>query len=174
MPGPESRRPRSSHLVGIDPNNLYAEIGVSPLATTEEIQQVIKGRRTKVNRDIQAMEGGEAKERLQQELARLNEVKTRLENAKNRAEYDRKNPQNVLLTVQVGPADSVSHPTRLGPLVSAWLADELPDAWLPTANTLAVWLPDREILALVAPDAAHAGATLGGLPALDLKDLDHG
>jgi hypothetical protein len=149
-------RPRPKARLAVDPGNAYAQLGISPLASTEEIRRVLSDKRAKAmatrrSRGEQQFGAEEA------EIVALQEIEKLIGAPAARAAYDRAHPQNELLTVQPGPRDRVLEPARRAHLVTAWLVDELgPSATLLHPDCYWLWLPGGLDPALAAALAAFA------------------
>lgn len=178
------KRPRPRARVVIDPDNAYAQLGVSPLSSTEEIKALLNDRRAKAiarrrSRGQQQFGAEEA------EMARLQKLEAEIGTPRSRATYDREHPQNELLTVQPGPGDRRLEPSHALGLVTAWLHDELgPSAALPSPDSLPLWAPggiSPELEAALVPfeeaaphggeRAISAGEASGAAPAPQVEDL---
>ena len=178
MPRARSRfRPRARTLVRLDPSNAYALLGISPLASTKEIKSLLTRARSKVNRRRRTR-----RERVfgeeEAEMTRLSEIEAMIANDKARARYDAQHPQNILLTVQPGPADRWLDRQHRAAVVSAWITEELApppsspsflDHRLPRGLT-------AELTALLRPhltDTTTTGRPADSGPrALDVSDLE--
>jgi hypothetical protein len=156
-------------MVALDVDNPYARLGVSPLAPQRELKRVINDQTAKQKKEARFAKDRrdeETEARAAAEIARLQAIETAIGNPEDRLAFDRQNPQNVVLTVQPGPDDDLDDPARLGALVSAWVASELPDVWVPAASCIHLWQPDRALLAAL--DAPTLVADTGPSP----DDLD--
>ncbi len=140
-------RPRPQAMVGIDPDNAYARLGVSPTASTDEIKTFVDTRIAEIKaamRDHPSREKEEA-------LARLSEVGKLIGTPRARLKYHEANPWNELLAVQRAPADEALDPGARTGLVTAALLLELgPFAALPSARSFDVWAPSGISEALAA------------------------
>ena len=128
------RRPKPKARLLIDPDNAYARLGVSPLASTDEIKAFINDRRSKAlsRRRSQGREVFGAED---VEITRLQELEEEIGSARARAAYDQEHPQNELLTVQPSPRDRALEPRQRAQLAAAWLREELgPDTLLRVAR----------------------------------------
>jgi hypothetical protein len=136
-----SGRPRARTMVRLDLDNAYAELGVSPLATTKEIKETIARKRgDALGRRRQRGDAAFGEEEV--EMTRLQQLEALVGNEKARQIYDRDNPQNLLLTVQPPPGVRWNDPRWRGGLVTAWLIEELgPQASLPSPASHGWWAP---------------------------------
>jgi hypothetical protein len=134
-------RPRPKAPLAVDVHNPYARLGVSPLASIDEIKRVAGDRRGKGM--AQARGGGPAAAAdAHARILEIQDIERQIGTPAARAAYDREHPQNALLTVQPGPRDRGFGPAGATSLVTAWLADELgPDALLVHPDALWLWLP---------------------------------
>jgi len=131
-------RPRPRALIGIDPDNAYARLGVSPTTSTEEIKTFVDTRIAEIKASMRDRSSREQEDA----LARLTEVGKQIGTARARAKYHETNPWNELLAVQRTSADETLDPGARTNLVTAALLTELGhDALLPTARSFAVWAP---------------------------------
>ncbi|MBV8608866.1 MAG: hypothetical protein JO034_15580 [Singulisphaera sp.] len=142
MSAPErDRRPRASSMVGIDPNNPYAQLGVSPLESTETIRRVGNERIKELRRQLKSRSTQTFSE-VEAEIVRIQGILDAIATPRRRIEYDQSNPQNVLLTVQASPHDRWLNPRHRTGLVTAWLREQLgPDALLPSPESLRLGAP---------------------------------
>jgi hypothetical protein len=167
-------RPRPKTRLAIDPENAYAKLGASPLATTDELKKLLSEKRGKAMAARRAKGQGTFGDE-EQEIIELQAIEKQIGDPRARARYDREHPQNALLTVQPAPRDRALEPARIGGLVTAWLLDELgAEALLLHPDAYWLWLPsglDPELATQLAPyvraDAAPARTT--SLP--ELADL---
>jgi curved DNA-binding protein CbpA len=155
-------RPRPNCFVQVDLDNAYARLGVSPLAATREIKQLIndKIRQLKSQLGTKSESSFSAAEH---EITQFQQIEERIASPKARARYDQEHPQNELLTVQPCPYDHFDDPQYRAGLVTAWLIEALGrDRLLPTAECLAFWRatsdPARAEPGSPAADAPGAGA----------------
>lgn len=162
-----SKRPAAQTMVRIDPSNPYAELGVSPLASIEEIGARASKRRGELLARRRQNADGRLAAAEEAQVIRLQELEKKLGSARGRAEYDQNNPLAALLTVQPGTRDLLLDPQRRADLVSAWLVEALaPEAVLPSPHSgwLGIGAPlDTELAALLElhladADTAHAKA----------------
>lgn len=168
-------RPRPRALVRIDPENPYARIGVSPTAATDEIKKVLDERRAQAA--ARARDSGDTSGA---EVIRIQKIFDILAKPERRAAYDRMNPWNELLTVQLPPSARAMESPHRAALVTAALIEELgPERLLPSAQSLALWAPSgwpeelNDILGLhPAPDAASADSTVSAAATLTPDELD--
>jgi hypothetical protein len=148
-------------MVGLDLHNSYARLGVSPLLPTEEIKEVINRKRKELMRRRRTRADQQFGEE-EAEMTFLQAIENEIGTAKARAQYDRLNPQNILLTIQPAPADASLDPRYRAGLVTAWLVEELGrESPLPSAEALSLWAPhglDPEVLELL---GAFAGGERG-------------
>ncbi len=167
------QRPRPKARLAIDPDNAYARLGASPLATTDEIKRLLSDKRGKAMAARRAR-GQQAFGEDEAEIIALQEIEKLIGTPAAREAYDREHPQNALLTVQPAPRDKAFEPARVAALVTAWLVDELgPDQLLLHPDAYWLWLPgglDPELAAQLQPFAA-AAPTRVQPQALDLDDL---
>jgi hypothetical protein len=134
-------RPRSKTMVRLDLYNAYARLGVSPLLPTDEIKEVINRKRKEVMRKRRTR-GDQQFGEEDAEMTRLQAIEDEIGSPKARAQYDRLNPQNVLLTVQPSPGDIWLDAKHRANLVTAWLVEELGrESVLPSPESLALWAP---------------------------------
>jgi hypothetical protein len=134
-------RPRSKSLVRLDLHNAYARLGVSPLASTEEIKRVADEKRRELMRRRRSR-GQQHFGAEEAEMAEVQQIEGLIGTPKARAAYDRAFPQNELLTVQPSPHDRWLDPRFRDGLITAWLVEELGrDAPLPSPESLALWVP---------------------------------
>src|SRR5271170_6114691 len=95
-------RPRSKTMVRLDLYNAYARLGVSPLLPADEIKEVINRKRRDVMRQRRTR-GEQQFGEEEDEMTRLQAIENEIGSPKARAQYDRLNPQNELLTIQPSP-----------------------------------------------------------------------
>jgi hypothetical protein len=168
-------RPRPKTRLAIDPDNAYARLGASPLASTDDLKKLLSDKRAKLMAARRA-KGQQAFGAEEQEIVELQDIEKQIGTPTARDAYDREHPQNALLTVQRAPRDRAFEPARLASLVTAWLADELgPDALLLHPDAYWLWLPgglDPELAQLLAPFAAASPARDLQAPTLDVSDLE--
>jgi hypothetical protein len=161
-------RPRSKTLVRLDLHNAYARLGVSPLMSTDDIKDVINRRRKEVMRRRRTR-GEQQFGEEEAEMTRLQAIEDEIGAPKDRARYDRLNPQNALLTVQPSPHDAWLDPKRRAGVVTAWLVEELGrECLLPSPECLAFWAPgglDPESVAFL------SGFLAGSAGPLDVAEL---
>lgn len=152
-----TQRPRPRTRMAIDPDNAYARLGASPLATTDEIKKLLSDQRGKLMAARRAR-GQQAFGDEEQAIIDLQALEKQIGTPAARDAYDREHPQNALLTVQPPPRDKAFEPARIASLATAWLAEELgPDAMLLHPDAYWLWLPgglDAELAAQLAPFAA--------------------
>jgi hypothetical protein len=137
-------RPRPRAMVRIDPGNYYARLGVSPLASTEEIAALIRTRRAALSAKLGTRAGGGfGQEEL--EITRYDEMNDHIGDARKRKAYDRAHPMNALLTVQEKVTDALTDQRTVSGLVTAWLVSEVgAEGLLPSPDSLPLWRPARE------------------------------
>lgn len=136
-----SPRPRPRARIQIDVHNPYAELGVSPLASLDEIKRVAGERRAQLMNRRRTEGPGVAAE-IEARIMAVQEISKLIGARDARAAYDREHPQSTLLTVQTGPRDRALDPAGGMALATAWLAEELgPDARLVHHDALWLWLP---------------------------------
>jgi hypothetical protein len=133
-------------------DNAYARLGVSPLASTEEIAARIaelRGKAMKLAKAKAVRSVGTEEE----EIFRLDRIDEEIGKPAARKKYDEKHPQNVLLTVQPSQAEQTWLPYRKAGLVSEWLYEELErDAFVPSLRCLELWAPgglDEQLVAIL-------------------------
>lgn len=170
-----SDRPRPKTRLAIDPENAYAKLGASPLATTDDIKKLLSEKRGKAMAARRA-KGQAASGDDEHEIIELQAIEKQIGAPAARARYDREHPQNALLTVQPAPRDRALEPTRIGGLVTAWLLDELgADALLLHPDAYWLWLPhglDPDLAAQLAPFARTDPARASREPTFpELADL---
>lgn len=137
-----SARPRPKTRLVVDPNNAYARLGVSPLATTEEIKSFVLAKRSKAQASKRSR-GDDDFGAAEAEMTRLQEIEEEIGTPRARAKYDAKHPQNELLTVQPARADRRFELRERANLAAAWLVEELgPDGEFPSPESIPLWSPD--------------------------------
>lgn len=136
-----SSRPRPKARIQIDVHNPYAELGVSPLASLDEIKRVAGERRAQLmNR--RKTEGPSVAAEIEARIMSVQAISKTIGSRDARAAYDREHPQSTLLTVQAGSRDRALDPAGATALITAWLAEELgADARLVHPDALWLWLP---------------------------------
>lgn len=135
-------RPRPRARMAIDVDNVYGKLGVSPLATTDEIKKLLSDRRGQAMAERRA-QGAQGSGDVEATIIELQELEKQVGSPAAREAYDARHPQNKLLTVQPAPRDRLLEPARLAGLVTAWLAEELgPDVFLLHPDAYWLWLPD--------------------------------
>lgn len=168
------QRPRPRTRMGLDPDNAYARLGASPLASIDEIRKLLSDQRGRAMAARRAR-GQQTFGDEEQAIIELQAIEKQIGSAAAREAYDREHPQNALLTVQASPRDKVFEPARLAPLVTAWLLDELgPDTELLHPDAYWLWLPgglDPELAEQLAQFAAAAAPGDGQRTTLDIHDL---
>ena len=136
------RRPRSKAFLRISLENAYAELGVSPLASTEEIANRISGLLAEARRKVRAKASKSVNDPDEKEILRLQKIDEEIGDPKRRKIYDEKYPQNILLTVQPSDAEQAWLRHRKAGLISEWVYETLGEtAFAPTANCLRLWAP---------------------------------
>jgi hypothetical protein len=157
---PEGGRPRPRTMVRLDLQNAYARLGVSPLMPTEEIKEVINRKRKEVMRKRRTR-GEQQFGAEEAEMTRLQAIQDEIGSPRARAQYDRLNPQNALLTIQPSPGDVGLDPRFRAALATAWLVEELGrESPLPSPESLALWAPrglDPDLVAFLARFAGGDG-----------------
>ncbi len=155
-------RPRPKTRLAIDPDNAYAKLGISPLASIDEIKKLLSDKRGKAMAARRA-KGQAAIGDEEAEIIELQEIEKEIGSPAARAAHDREHPQNALLTVQPAPRDKAFEPAKVASLVTSWLALELgPEALLLHPDAYWLWLPgglDPELAAQLQPFAAATAAT---------------
>lgn len=145
-----SRRPRPSSFVQVDLDNAYARLGISPLAPTRDIKQLINDKIRELKSQLSSKSEASFGD-VEDQINRLQQIEEKIASPKARARYDQQHPQNELLTIQPCPSDHFDDPRFRAGLVTAWLVETLgSDRLLPTADCLAFWrvenLPLAEML----------------------------
>lgn len=147
-------RPRPKTRLAIDPENAYAKLGASPLASVDEIKKTLSDKRGKAMAARRA-KGQSASGDDEAEIIELQAIEKQIGTLAAREAYDREHPQNALLTVQPASRDRAFEPPKIASLVTAWLAEELgSDAMLLHHDAYWLWLPgglDAELAAQLAP-----------------------
>jgi hypothetical protein len=142
-----NQRPRSKRFLRMSQDNAYAHLGVSPLASTEEIDALISKLRGEAVRRVRRGVGEE------EEVLRLQRIHEEIGKPAARKKYDEKHPQNVLLTVQPSQAEQAWLPYRRSGLISEWLYEELgQDEFLLSPRCLGLWSPgglDEQLTAVL-------------------------
>ena len=155
-------RPRPKTRLVIDPENAYAKLGASPLASTDDLKKQLSDKRGKLMAARRA-KGQAAAGDEEAEIIELQAIEKQIGTHAAREAYDREHPQNALLTVQPAPRDRAFEPAKLSALVTAWLRDELPpDALLLHPDAHWLWLPgglDPELAAQLQPFADQRTTT---------------
>lgn len=137
-----SARPRPKARLVVDPNNAYARLGVSPLASTEEIKAFVLAKRSKAQQSKRSR-GDDDFGAAEAEMTRLQEIEEEIGTPRARAKYDAKHPQNELLTVQPARADRRFELRERANLAAAWLVEELgPEGEFPSPESIPLWSPD--------------------------------
>jgi hypothetical protein len=136
-----SARPRPKARLGVDVDNPYARLRVSPLASLDEIKRAASEQRGKWMAARRA-EGQQGSAELEAAIIAIQDIEREIGTAAARAAYDREHPQNTLLTVQPAPRDRAFGPAGAAGLVTAWLLEELgADALLVHPDAHWLWLP---------------------------------
>ncbi len=138
-----STRPKPHTFVQHDPNNYYAKLGISPLTPIKEIKAIIISKQMEVKKQLhRCVQKKSKKTALIKKFDKLEKIAKSFASDKKREEYDRLNPQNVLLTVQLSDThDWLDQSSRIN-FVSAWLVEELGrEKFLPTPESLQLWCP---------------------------------
>jgi hypothetical protein len=182
---PAAHRPRPKGFLRLDLDNAYARLGVSPLASTEEIADRISELRGKANKTAKAAVDPATKAAAEDEILRLDNISDEIGSPRQRERYDENFPQNILLTVQSSSSEQMWLRHRRAGLISEWLRQGLePDAFLPAVDCLALWAPaglSPHFLALLAasrspePIAARGELSPNEMPSQDslgVADLD--
>ena len=134
-------RPRPKTRLAIDPENAYAKLGASPLASTDDIKKQLSDKRGKLMAARRAKGQGAAGNE-EAEIIELQAIEKQIGTPAAREAYDREHPQNALLTVQPAPRDRAFEPAKLASLVTSFLIEELgPEAMLLHPDAYWLWLP---------------------------------
>ena len=165
-------RPRSKALLSISLENAYAQLGVSPLASTDEIAERISDLLSQARKRVRAKASKAANDPDEAEILRLQKVDREIGEAKRRAAYDEQYPQNILLTVQPSLTEQSWQRHRRAGLVSEWLHDSLGEtALVPSPRCLSYWAPagvDPAVLEFLEKYAESASpAPAAGTPATE-------
>ncbi len=170
------QRPRPKTRLAIDPDNAYAKLGVSPLASIDEIKKLLSDKRGKAMAARRA-KGQAALGEEETEIIELQAIEKEIGSPAARAAHDREHPQNALLTVQPAPRDKAFEPHKVASLVTSWLAEELgSEAMLLHPDAYWLWIPgglDPDLATQLQPFAAAAAVTpqirtdLEALPTLE-------
>lgn len=135
-------RPRAKAFLRISLENAYAQLGVSPLASTEEISNRISALLAEARRKVRAKASKSPDDPDEKEILRLQKIDEAIGDPKKRKLYDEKYPQNILLTVQPSAAEHVWLRHRKAGLISEWVYDMLGEAaFCPTPSCLRLWAP---------------------------------
>jgi hypothetical protein len=169
------RRPRAKTLVSLDLYNAYARLGVSPLLPTDEIKEVINRKRKELVRRRRGRADQQFGEE-EAEMTRLQAIEDEIGTPKARAQYDRLNPQNALLTIQPAPGDANLDARYRWGLATAWVVEQLGrETSLPSAEALPLWAPhglDPEVVEFLAALAGQDRDTIAEEPeGVALPDL---
>jgi hypothetical protein len=133
-------RPRAKTMVGLDLQNAYARLGISPLLATDEIKELINRKRKDVMRRRRTRAQQQFGEE-EAEMTRLQAIEDEIGTPKSRIRYDRLNPQNAILTIQPAPQDVAFDSKHRACLATAWLIEELGNATsLPSPESLSLWV----------------------------------
>lgn len=151
-----AQRPRPKTRLAIDPDNAYARLGASPLASIDDIKKLLSEKRGKAMAARRA-KGQAATGDEEAEIIALQDIEKQIGSPQTRAAYDREHPQNALLTVQPAARDRAFEPAKLASLVTSWLIEELgPEALLLHPDAYWLWLPgglDPELATQLQPFA---------------------
>lgn len=166
-------RPRPKTRLAIDPDNAYARLGSSPLASIDEIKKLLSDKRGKAMAARRA-KGQAATGEEEAEIIELQDIEKQIGSPAARATYDREHPQNALLTVQPAPRDRVFEPAKIASLVTSWFVEELgPEAMLLHPDAYWLWIPgglDPDLAQQLQPFATAKEQTrtdLDTLPSLE-------
>lgn len=155
-----SARPRSKSFLRIDVRNAYARLGVSPLASTDEIASHIAELRSAAVKRLKAKGNTMVDDPDQQEVFRLDRIEEEIGDPRKRNTYDDRHPQNILLTVQPSTSEQAWLRHRRAGLISDWVYGELGlEALAPTPACLRLWAPrgvDPGLLKLAMESAGGA------------------
>jgi hypothetical protein len=167
----QATRPRPKTRLAIDPDNAYGRLGISPLATIDEIKKLLSDKRGKAMAARRAKgQAGTGEE--EAEIIELQDIEKQIGSPGARAAYDREHPQNALLTVQPAARDKAFEPAKVASLVTSWLVEELgPEAMLLHPDAYWLWIPgglDPDLAAQLQPFAAAPAAA----PQQTRNDLD--
>ncbi|MEO1262696.1 MAG: hypothetical protein AAFZ15_28070 [Bacteroidota bacterium] len=137
----ENNRPKPKALIQYDESNYYSFLGVSPLASAKEIKSIItkKQNEAKGRKRYQiSSQFGEA----ETEFGKLQKILEHIGTEDKKQNYDRINPHNELLTVQLGENESWMEGMVQINFVSSLLSEVLgKDQFLPTPSSLPLWVP---------------------------------
>lgn len=154
-------RPRPKTRLAIDPDNAYARLGISPLASIDEIKKVLSDKRGKAMAARRA-KGQAAAGEEEAEIIELQAIEKEIGSPAARAAHDREHPQNALLTVQPASRDKAFEPAKIASLVTSWLVEELgPESMLLHPDAYWLWIPgglDPDLAQQLQPFAAAAPA----------------
>ena len=155
------QRPRPKTRLAIDPENAYARLGSSPLASIDEIKKVLSDKRGKAMAARRA-KGQAAAGDEEAEIIELQASEKEIGSPAARAAHDREHPQNALLTVQPASRDKAFEPAKIASLVTSWLVEELgPESMLLHPDAYWLWIPgglDPDLAQQLQPFAAAAPA----------------
>jgi hypothetical protein len=184
---PRSRaRPRSKSFLTLSLDNPYARLGVSPLAPTSEIADLIDQRRSEANRRLKAKPLRAKDDPDERLVLELDEISEAIGDDRRRERYDAQNPQNILLTVQPSASEQAWRRQGRAGLISDWINEVAADeTLLPTPRCVKLWAPggvEPALRALLAEfvretpsaDARPAEATAQILSVRDLDSLTKG
>ena len=167
-------RPRPKTRLAIDPDNAYARLGISPLASVDEIKKVLSDKRGKAMAARRA-KGQSAAGEEEAEIIELQAIEKEIGSPAARAAHDREHPQNALLTVQPASRDKAFEPPRIASLVTSWFVDELgPESMLLHPDAYWLWIPgglDPDLAQQLQPFAAAAPAAKSDKTSTDLPTL---
>jgi hypothetical protein len=169
-------RPRSKLFLTISLDNPYAQLGVSPLATTQEINDILDQRRSDANRRLKAKGAREADDPDEQVILQLDQISELIGDDRRRARYDARHPQNTVLTVQQSLSEQGWRRHVRAGLISEWLHDSEDErALLPTPRCLKLWAPggvEPELAALLERFTAKSAPVDNSESTPSLSDLD--
>ena len=150
----QPKRPRPKTRLAIDPDNAYARLGSSPLASIDEIKKLLSDKRGKAMAARRA-KGQAAAGEEEAEIIELQDIEKQIGSPASRAAYDREHPQNALLTVQPASRDKAFEPARVASFVTSWFVEELgPEAMLLHPDAYWLWIPgglDPDLAAQLEP-----------------------
>ncbi len=179
-----SARPRSKAFLKIDLQNAYAQLGVSPLASPDEITDRINNLLGQARKRVRSKAAKDANDPDEAEILRLQKIDHEIGDAKRRIAYDERHPQNVLLTVQPGGTEQARLRYRRAGLISEWIYDLVGESTVtPTPRCLCYWAPKGIEPALLdfltkyaeapsEPGSAASPPAEGAEPQLSIADLE--
>jgi hypothetical protein len=148
----ESKRPKANTLVQFDSNNYYSQLGISPLTPTNEIKSLIVRKQNEV-KNSRRYQAEQKFGFIEDEFIKLQKIDEALCSDKKREIYDRMNPQNELLTIQLNSIDIWFDHHYQADFVTTWLLEEFgQSSFLPSASSVALWTPsgiDSELIKLL-------------------------